>query len=137
VGPASLSSSSRNALTPLRQTHHVSNYVPDERPIRVGSTYRLLFGAPLADLVRLRVTAYAPPREIEWSGVGHLRRLRLRLQLSPVAHSPKQRTRIDAQWWWQWLGWRRVPGLARDAHLAARAVAASTQLSLPAALAQL
>ncbi len=94
---------------------------------------------------RTHAHAPSPPRsqrsdaasQIEWCGEGQQRRLRLAIHLSPAPHAPERGTRVEVHWWWVWRGWRRVPGLAREAHAAAKAVAAAAEVSLAAALRRL
>lgn len=106
------------AIGSTKWTSHVSPIVPDNRPLRVGSTFRVLFGEPLNELLRCRVTALQPPFLLQFSGVGPSRTLRLTITLAPAPGDPA-RTRLELRWWWRWRGWRAVPGLAKAARAAA------------------
>ena len=112
----------------VRWQHQVSPLVPDDRPVGVGTTYRLLFDpGPLADLMRCRVTTYEPPHLVEWRCQGTQRILRLAVCVTAPAADT---VRVQVRWAWLWKGWRRVPGAARASHQAAYAVAASAKATL-------
>lgn len=109
--------------------------MPDDRPVCVGTTYRLLVGpGPLKDLLRCRVTKLQPPHLVEWFCQGTTRTLRLAVVCT---EAPEGTVRVHTHWWWIWKGWRRVPGVARAAHNAAYAVAATATGLLKASLEKL
>ena len=113
------------------QLRHVARWLPDVPP-KLGTTYRVLFGGALADVMHFRCTVFQPLHTVTWLGSGATRNMQITLLLRQIT---AQRTCIEARWLWEWRGWRRLPRAAASAHALARAVGAQAEASIAAAFA--